>query len=94
MIEKLLGTFDGAEEQTRVELVQVTREAGARPELELRMQRECGELGWTTQRRVALAAGQWEALRDALNLVDRDVREDRSPSHHEVERRAHLRLIG
>ena len=90
MIEKSLGVFDGAEQGTRVELVQVA-EPGERVGLELRMQRECEGLGWTTQRRIGLAPGQWQALRDALMMADQDVREDvTTPRHREV---AHLRLI-
>lgn len=91
MIEKSLGVFDGDTEVTRVELVQVA-EPGERARLELRMQRECEGLGWTTQRRIALAPGQWGALRDALMMADMDVREDRAEPRHE--RPSHLQLIG
>ncbi len=91
MIEKSLGMFDGEEESTRVELVQVA-EPGERAQLELRMQRECEGLGWTTQRRITLAPGQWGALRDALMMADLDVREDRTGPVHEPA--THLRLIG
>lgn len=94
MIEKLLGMFEGGESETRVELVQVG-EAGELPTLELRLQREAGELGWTTQRRIRLAPGQWGELRDALNMADLDVRQARhvAPAASSVERPA-LRLIG
>ncbi len=91
MIEKSLGVFDGADEGSRVELVQVAQ-AGERVQLELRMQRECEGLGWTTQRRITLAPGQWGALKDALMMADLDVREDAQPSQHQAP--THLRLIG
>ena len=95
MIEKTLGLFDGHEVHTRVELVQ-RAEPGERPALEMRMQRDCPGLGWVTERRITLAAGQWGAMRDALNLADLDVREDRAPSRAAAAdaRASHLRLIG
>ena len=94
MIEKLLGLFEGSEDQTRVELVQVG-EPGEVPTLELRLQCEAGELGWTTQRRIRLAAGQWADLRDALNMADLDVRHARREAAAiEPTARPALRLIG
>lgn len=76
MIEKLLGILAGADEASRIELVQVG-EPGELPTLELRMQHESGELGWLTHKRIALAPGQIPALRDALNLMDLDARDTR-----------------
>lgn len=93
MIEKFLGTLAGDEEATRIQLVQVG-EPGEVPTLELRMQRDCGELGWSTQRRMKLAAGQWRELRDALNMMDPDAREARRPAAPSDDARPALRLIG
>jgi hypothetical protein len=92
MIEKLLGILDGDEVGTRVELVQVA-EPNQTPTLELRMQREVGDLGWSTQRRIKLGAGQFAQLRDALNCMDLDAREARACPQRAMEQRG-LRLIG
>jgi hypothetical protein len=91
-IERLLGVFDGADEGTRVELVQVGL-PGELPTLELRHQERCGELGWITQRRIRLAAGQMPDLRDALNLMDRDARSAQRPSVQQTAARPALRII-
>jgi hypothetical protein len=92
-IEKVLGVFDGADEDSRVELVQVGL-PGQLPTLELRHQERCGELGWITQRRIRLAAGQMPDLRDALNLMDRDARTARRPAAaHIAAARPALRVI-
>lgn len=93
MFEKLLGILDADEAGARVELVQVAS-PNQTPTLELRYQRECGELGWTTHKRIKLASGQFRQLRDALNMMDLDAREAQSPSQHQDERPQHLRLIG
>ena len=77
-IEKQLGNLLGFDEDTRVDIVQVG-EPGDTPTLELRMERHSGELGWQTQRRIRLAAGQIGALRDALNLMDLDAQTSRHP---------------
>lgn len=79
--EKNLGNLLGYGEETRIELVQVG-DAGETPTLELRLERFAGELGWQTQRRIRLAAGQIGALRDALNLMDPDARDSRHPGRH------------
>ncbi len=89
MIERLLGTLAGDEEGTQVELMQVGA-PGEVPTLELRYQRDCGELGWTTHKRIQVAPGQISALRDALNLMDRDAREARGAAPQATK----LRLIG
>ena len=75
--EKQLGNLLGYDDDTRVQLVQVG-EASETPTLELRLERHAGDLGWQTQRRIRMAAGQIGALRDAINLMDRDARD----SHH------------
>ena len=90
MIEMHLGYLAGDEAGTRVELVQVG-EAGELPTLELRHQRECGLLGWVTQKRVRLASGQIGAMREMLNLMDRDARDTRKA--RAVEQPGHLRLV-
>ena len=81
-IEKQLGDLLGADDDTRVELVQVG-EAGETPTLELRLKRYAGELGWLVQRRIRLAPGQIGALRDGLNMMDRDARDSRHPGRHD-----------
>jgi len=93
MIEKLLGILDADEPTARVELVQIAQ-PNQTPTLELRYQRECGELGWTTHKRITLAPGQFKQLRDALNLMDMDAREVDSPGASSHHARQHLRLIG
>ena len=85
MIEKLLGSLLGAEEGSRVEVIQVA-EPGETPTLEIRLLHDCGELGWVVHRRIHIAAGQAAALRDALNMMDLDAREAKAS-------RAHLRLV-
>ncbi len=87
MIERLLGTLAGDEEGTQVELMQVGA-PGEVPTLELRYQRDCGELGWTTHKRIQVAPGQISALRDALNLMDRDAREARGAAPQAPTQRA------
>ena len=91
-IEKLLGLLAADEDDARVELVQVAS-PGQPPTLELRYQRECGALGWTTHKRIKLAPGQFSALRDALNLMDMDARQAQAPAA-QVAVPSHLRLIG
>lgn len=81
-IEKSLGDLLGYDDDTRVELVQVG-EAGETPTLELRLKRRSGELGWLVQRRIRLAPGQIAALRDGLNLMDRDARDSRHPGRRD-----------
>ena len=71
MFETLLGILDGDEANTRIELVQVAS-PGEQATLELRMQRDGGDLGWVTQRRIRMAPGQIGQLRTALSLMDRD----------------------
>lgn len=93
MIEKLLGILDADEPTARVELVQIAQ-PNQIPTLELRYQRECGELGWTTHKRITLAPGQFKQLRDALNLMDIDARESAAPQSSSHQERQHLRLIG
>lgn len=94
MLEKMLGMLAGDEDGTRVQIVQVG-EPGEVPTVEFRTQRECGDLGWATQRRVRLAPGQWSELRDALNMMDIDARQATRASSIEEKRPAHgLRLIG
>jgi len=83
--EKLLGDLLGFEADTRVELVQVS-EPGETPTLELRLQRDGKELGWLTQRRIRLCAGQIGQLRDALNLMDPDGRDAPAPRIHPMRR--------
>ena len=73
-IEKQLGTLAGDEEESRVEIVRVS-EPGETPTLEMRMQHHTEDIGWQTHRRVTLAPGQIGALRDMLNLMDRDARD-------------------
>lgn len=72
--EKHLGTLAGDEPRTRVEVVQVA-EPGETPTVELRMQRHGDSIGWTTHRRIRLAAGQVGQLTSALNLMDPDARD-------------------
>jgi hypothetical protein len=90
-IERLLGILDGADEDTRVELVQVGL-PGELPTLELRHQSRCGE-DWVTQRRIRLGAGQMPELRDALNLMDRDARCARAPRARQAADGPCLRII-
>jgi hypothetical protein len=71
VFEKTLGFLDGDEAETRIELVQVSA-PGTQATLELRMQRNGGELGWVTQRRIRVAPGQMAALRMAVQLMDAD----------------------
>lgn len=81
MLEKLLGTLFGAEEGTRVELVQVA-EPGETPTLEVRLLHDAGTLGWRVYRRIRLAPGQLSELRTALNLMDLDAQQARpKPTH-------------
>lgn len=76
--EKHLGNLLGADDDSRVQLVQVG-DSGDTPTLELRLEHHAGELGWQTHRRIRLAPGQIGALRDALNLMDPDARDSRHP---------------
>ena len=98
-LEKHLGWLAADEEGCRVELVQVAT-PGEVPTLEMRMQRDCGELGWQTLKRIRLAGGQWAAMRDAMNLMDIDARQARrdeaaaGATHDDPARRPQLRLIG
>ena len=91
--EKLLGTLAGEEEDTRVEIMQVAR-PNETPTIEFRMQRECAGLGWTTQRRIKLGAGQFAALRDALNMADVDTKQAVTRRDEIGADRSFLRLIG
>lgn len=75
-IEKFLASLVGADEMSRVEVVQVSQ-PGQTPTLEFRLERDAGDLGWQTHRRIRLAAGQISQLRDALNLMDADARQAR-----------------
>lgn len=75
-IEKFLASLVGADEMSRVEVIQVAQ-PGQTPTLEFRLERNAGELGWQTHRRIRLAAGQISQLRDALNLMDSDARQAR-----------------
>lgn len=74
MFDKLLGSLLGDEEGTRVELVQVSS-PNSTPTIEVRLLRDCGDLGWQVHRRIRMAAGQVSQLRDALNMMDVDARE-------------------
>jgi hypothetical protein len=71
MFETIVGTLAAQEEGSRIEIVQCARPA-EQPFVELRFQRYCEQLGWQTQRRMALAAGEVGAMRMALNLLDTD----------------------
>lgn len=73
-IEKFLGFLAGDDAESRVELVQVGQ-PGQTPTLEMRYQRQGGTLGWVTQKRIKLAAGQVSDLRSALNMMDPDARQ-------------------
>ena len=92
-LEKHLGWLAADEEGCRVELVQVG-DPGEVPTLELRMQRDCGELGWQTLKRIRLAPGQFAATRDALNLMDLDARSARREEPTRPCEGRTLRLIG
>lgn len=85
MLDKLLGTLLGADDGTRVELVQVA-EPGQTPTLEIRLLQDAGALGWTVHRRIRVGAGQVGALRDALNMMDLDAQGAQPRS-------SHLRLV-
>lgn len=89
--DKLLGLLAADSPDCRVELVQVAQNTGA-PTLELRFQRHCGDLGWQTQRRIRLAAGQIPDLRAALNMMDPDARDRASSAHDRGSARA-IRLV-
>lgn len=67
--EKTLGILAGDEPGTQVELVQIA-EPGQVPTLELRTQRDGGELGWVTLRRTRIAPGQVRDLMLALQAMD------------------------
>jgi hypothetical protein len=92
MYEKTLGTFAGEENGTRVQLVQIAM-PGETPTLEMRLEVDCGELGWTTLRRIRLAAGQVPDLCQAINMMDPDARQATRPAKARAAERG-LRLIG
>jgi len=77
--ERSLAILDADEPNARVELVQIAA-PNTQATLELRLQRMCGELGWTTHRRVRIGAGQIGDLRAALQLMDPDAQERRPRS--------------
>ena len=79
VFEKTLGYLDGDEAGTRIELVQVAA-PGVQATLEMRMQRDGGDLGWVTQRRMRVAPGQMAALRMAVQLMDADALAPRATS--------------
>ena len=85
MLDKLLGTLLGADEDSRVELVQVAQQDGP-PTLEIRLLHDAGDLGWCVHRRIRIAAGQLAELRAALSMMDIDARTATPP-------RSHLRLV-
>jgi ADP-ribose pyrophosphatase YjhB (NUDIX family) len=64
-LETLLGTIPGATDDARIAVVAVAA-AGAAPGLEVREQTDCRELGWVTQRRIALSPSQARALSTML----------------------------
>lgn len=88
MFDRVLGSLCGAEDGTRVEVVQVSQHDGA-PTLELRLLRQADGLGWQVHRRIQLAAGQVGELRAALNLMDADAQ--KKTAHKG--RSCHLRLV-
>jgi len=69
--ERTLAWLNADEPDARIELVQIA-EPGAQPTLEMRFQRACGELGWRTQRRMRLAAGQLGDMKLAMQMMDAD----------------------
>lgn len=73
-IERPLGVLAADEPGSRIALVQVAEE-GETPTLELRFQRDGGDLGWLTHKRMRMAAGQIGDLKAALNLMDMDARQ-------------------
>jgi hypothetical protein len=71
MFELTTGTLATSEPDCRIEVVQCAP-PGEQPFVEFRFQRFCPQLGWLTHRRMAMAPGEVGALRQALNLLDRD----------------------
>lgn len=69
--ERTLAWLDADEPDARIELVQIAT-PGEQPTLEMRFQRACGELGWRTQRRMRLAAGQLGEFKLAMQMMDHD----------------------
>jgi hypothetical protein len=65
--ETTLGTLPLDRQDERLAVVAVAAE-GARPGIEVRVQTDCDELGWVTQRRLALSTSQARAL--AAMLAD------------------------
>lgn len=63
--EHTLGTLPLDREDERLAVVAVAA-AGSRPAIEVRVQTDCHELGWVTQRRLSLSASQARALASVL----------------------------
>jgi hypothetical protein len=59
----------------------------------MRLEADCGDLGWTTLRRIRLAAGQVPDLCQAINMMDPDARQAQRPAKARAAERG-LRLIG
>jgi hypothetical protein len=59
--EHTLGTLPLDRDDERLAVVAVAA-AGSRPAIEVRVQTDCDELGWVTQRRLSLSASQARAL--------------------------------
>ena len=91
MFEKTLGTFAGEEQGTRVLLVQVAK-PGETPTVEMRLEADCGDLGWTTLKRIRLAAGQVPDLCQAIQMMDPDAKQARRPARERAAERG-FRLI-
>ena len=71
--EHTLGTLPLDRQDERLAVVAVAA-AGSRPAIEVRVQTDCDELGWVTQRRLSLSASQARALAGMLTrAVSADV---------------------